>query len=315
MLSVTSLMTIAFVIGLASCNKNEEAPNSTTDRVPVGFSATGVTAAPQTRTTDGGDSWVNGDQIGVFMVNSGTSEINTDENVSNFCYDAQVSSPNSSATFVANSSVAYFPVDGRKVDFIAYYPWKSGQSFGDYAVNVGSQTDQVVIDLLYANSRENKPEGYSKADGLANRPVELKFSHQLSKLILRVWKGTGVTDLTGLSVVIKNLNTRAIFNLNNPSGGLGNVGTPADVTPKETTAPSGSADGIYEAILLPGSTAGATVEFTLGGNTYVWNLAASIPTFEAGSKYIYIITLHKSGAVPEGTITLWEDEHGLGIAE
>jgi hypothetical protein len=303
----------------ASCSQDGDVINSSAERVAVQFSAEALTVTPKTRTTAGGDNWVNGDGIGVFMVNHGTSTINAAENVSNYRYKAAISSPSNSATFAADGSTAYYPVNGDKVDFIAYYRYKSGQSFGTYQINVSSasQDDQAAIDLLWAKADDNgNGDGYSKADGLANTPVNLQFSHQLSKLILTVEKGTGIDDLSGLSVLITGLNTQAAFTLTNGSVGAGSA--PADIVPKTTTVPTALVNGVFEAILLPEATGSAKVEFTLpDGNVYIWDLAAAIAAFQKGSKYEYEITINKTGVTVTGNIEPWTPvtPPGTGTAE
>jgi hypothetical protein len=296
----------------ASCSQDNDVPNSSAARVAVQFSASALSATPQTRTTAGGDSWVENDLIGIFMVDNGTDDIA--ESVSNYRYKATATS--SLSDFVADGSMAYYPVSGGKVDFIAYYPYSSTQGFGTYQINVASasQDDQTAIDLLWAKANKGG-NGYSKADGLLSSPVDLVFSHQLSKLIMTVEKGAGIDDLTGLTILIAGVNTTAQFDLTD--GTLDAVGGPVGIVPKVTTTPTDSEDGVYEAIVLPVSNAGVKVEFTLpDGNTYTWDLEASITTgFQAGKKYIYTITLSKTGLTLTGNITAWSSVNNSGTAE
>jgi endonuclease G len=290
----------------ASCSQDGDVINASAERVAVQFSAEALTVTPKTRTTDGGDSWRENDPIGVFMVDNGTDDIA--ESVSNYRYKATATSP--SSTFAADGSVAYYPVSGDKVDFIAYYPYKAAQTLAStLQVNVATQTDQAAIDLLWAKA-DKGGSGYSKADGLAGNPVNLQFSHQLSKLILTVKNGTGIDDLSGLSVAITGLKTKAAFSLTNGSVGAGS--DPATIVLKTTVEPTISDNGVYEAIVLPESTSGVTVKFSLGGNTYTWDLGAAITGFQKGSKYEYEITINKTAVTVSGAISPWTSGGGVG---
>jgi endonuclease G len=207
-----------------------------------------------------------------------------------------ISTTSSTGAFTpVSGNTIYYPTNGSSVGFIAYYPYQSSiTSLGTYPVNVADQTQK--IDLLYAKTDVN----YNKTAP----SVSLTFAHQLSKLVITAQKGTGVDDLTGLSVTIKGLKTKASFDL---SAGTLAAGTDAAaITPKTITAPASASDnGVYEAILLPETATGSTVEFTIGGNTYTWDLGTSISAFAAKTQYNYTITLNKTGVTVSGTITPW----------
>jgi formylglycine-generating enzyme required for sulfatase activity len=174
------------------------------------------------------------------------------------------------------------------VDFIAYYPWKSGQTLGNYPVDVSTQTNPAAIDLLYSNNATGK----NKSSGA----VQLSFTHALAKLALTVQKGTGIASLSGLTATIKGMNTQANFDLS--AGTFGAASAQADITPLCTQTPGAATDGKYEALLLPLSMTGVTVEFALNGATYTWTPAASTPALNAlqgGYRHDYTITVNKTG--------------------
>jgi hypothetical protein len=65
-----ALMAITLA-AFASCVKDDsgnEIINNLSARIPVQFSAADLFYTPGTRTESGGDTWINGDRIGVFMV-------------------------------------------------------------------------------------------------------------------------------------------------------------------------------------------------------------------------------------------------------
>jgi formylglycine-generating enzyme required for sulfatase activity len=273
---------------LFSCSQDEDLPQDG-DRVAVRFAAATFSTAEQTRTSvgaGGATQWSAGDETGIFMTGDTGNRKYTVSNVS------------TGALSAAAGNELYYPQSGN-VDFIAYYPWKSGQTLGNYPVDVSTQTNPAAIDLLYSNNATGK----NKSSGA----VQLSFTHALAKLALTVQKGTGIASLSGLTATIKGMNTRANFDLSASS--FGAASAQADITPLCTQTPTATADGNYEALLLPRSTSGVTVEFALNGATYTWTPAAGTPALSAlqgGYRYAYTITVNKTGiTVSDGTITPW----------
>jgi hypothetical protein len=249
-----------------------------------------------------GSTWDSNDAIGVFMVDNGANTVRNAE--TNKKYVTATGNSNFAPADPTATNTVYYPVNGDKVDFIAYYPYTSSiTTLGDYSVNVATQTTPANIDLLYAKAT-NSGSGYDKDNTSA---VALTFGHQLSKLTLNV-TAAGSTqiapaDLTTMTVKIGGLNTQASFNL--ATGTLGTASAVADITPYTATAGQK-----YEAILLPGNFSGVSVTFTItdGSNpgNYVWNIPNG--AFEAGKDYRYSVSFTgTSGDVSvTGTIVDWE---------
>ncbi len=154
---------------ISSCS-TDETDSQDDGLVAVEFAASAGGAAsavpaPATRTTDGGDSWASGDEVGVFMVSAGGSlpgDILTVGSVpgDNRKYNVD---PATGALIPDNGDKLFYPQDGSAVDFIAYYPYTgevggaSGQiSQGHiYHLNMSAQTNEATLsklDLLYAKT-------------------------------------------------------------------------------------------------------------------------------------------------------------------
>jgi hypothetical protein len=319
------LATSSLLIGMNSCSNNDEPAVQNNDPVAVRFTAT---SPATTRLEASGDKWENGDAIGVFMVQTTDGTTETVESAVNFKYLANISAgaANASAETTFNPSdnanTIYYPLDNSEVGFIAYYPWKTGQAFGTYAVNVsGTQSDQSALDLLYAKTTET----FQKEP---SAPVALTFTHQLVKLIITAEAGVGI-DIGDLSAVtIYGLKTEADFLLT--TGALTVDGTSAAaIIPQTITAPQSAVsgatpvpavNGVYEAILLPtAATTGAYVMFTVDGEEYKWNLAGDITALTKATKYQYTIKVTKTGAEldddsSKSSITPWTVSTGTGTA-
>jgi hypothetical protein len=248
-----------------------------------------------------GSTWEGNDAIGVFMVDNGATNVRNAE--ANKKY---VTAAGATGNFTPDAgNTVYYPINGDKVDFIAYYPYTSSiTSLGAYSVNVSNQSNLAAINLLYAKAT-NSGNGYNKTNAT---PVALSFNHQLSKLTLNIAQpisSTQITaaDLTSMTVRIDGLNTEASFNL--ATGTLGAASNVKTITPFTETA-----GAKYEAILLPGSFSGVSVTFTItaGSNpgVYVWNVPNG--AFEAGKEYVYNIAFTgTSGNISvTGIINAWD---------
>lgn len=284
-----------------SCAKDSVEAESTNTAIQFDGKINNLKA---TTSTGPSTSWVNGDQIGIFMVNTGTNTIA--ENSSNrvFIYGT------TSFAALAGQDI-FYPVNDTKVDFISYYPYSSTASLAStLPINVGDQSNLAKIDYLYAKSN-NGNLGFNKT---MLSSVPLNFEHKLAKIVIVPVAGQGFLphDIIGsqMQVKIKGMNTVSSLNLS--TGLLGASNTQSDITPFV------SAPGIrYDAIVLPSTFATAgTLSFTfqVGNNTYVWTNPAN-ETFEAGKEYTYSITLQKTGLIL-GTVSVkdWVNVYRSGTA-
>jgi hypothetical protein len=285
-----------------SCKKNDSpAPLPEDEPVAVQFSSNIGVHAPVIKPAAAGSTWGNSDAIGVFMVNNGSSTVR--DGAANKRYATTAGDGNFAPDGTTNT--VYYPVNGDKVDFIAYYPYLSSiTTLGDYSVNVATQTTPAAIDLLYAKAT-NSGSGYDKTN---TSPIALSFSHQLSKLTLNVSTTSDqitADDLVSMTVRIAGLNTQASFNL--ATGTLGSASSVADITPLTVTA-----GAKYEAILLPGGFSGVSVTFGItDGNSpgdYVWNIPDD--AFDAGKEYIYSVSFTNGEVSVTGTINAWDVVNG-----
>lgn len=289
----------AGAIALLSSCKREEL-NIGADHNAIRFTSN-INLAVGTKAADG--AWSANDEIGIFMVANGTSSV-VDDAVNKKHTTAAGDGEFSSDA----SNLLYFPEDGSKVDFIAYYPYQNSiATLGDYNVNVADQSDPEAIDLLYAHSTNNN-EGY---DDSHTASVGLQFRHQLTKLRLNIATpdpGLGISagELAAMTVEVSGLKTTALFDLAD--------GTLSDLTNISTIDLRGVSPGaLYDAIILPDNIPASTVSvtFKLEGKTFVWNVPAI--DFESGKAYIYNIrfiqdeveAIAVSGVM--GEIVDWED--------
>ena len=269
---------------MVSCNTEDTASTTPNGKVAVQF-----TGGISVNTRASGLAWANGDRIGIFM--TGTKQaLSADaikEGVDNVCYQTSGSIAFSP---ISGGKTIYYPIDGD-VDFYSYYPQTTVSDY-KVALNVADQTNQEAIDFMYA-----KTTGCNKA----TPQVDLRFSHMLSRLILNVQPGNGLTedDLNKLKVTIKDQNTTATFNL--ADGVISGDGNPANIKMKAVQVGKR-----YEAILLPTASKIREIEFDLDNGydaPFVWKMDQEL---KGGNLYNYTtVKLTRSTVDMSGTIESW----------
>ena len=287
MKKMTKFFALALLAGaMVSCSTEDTAPSTQNDKVAVQF-----TGGISVNTRAAGVAWADGDRIGIFMTEAGKT-LSADvikEGVDNVCYQS-----NGSIAFspVSGGKTVFFPIDGD-VDFYSYYPQTTVNDY-KVALNMANQTSQEAIDFMYA-----KKTGCNKA----TPQVDLKFNHMLSKLVLNVQPGNGLTqdDLNKLKVTIKDQNTTATFNL--ADGVISGEGNPANIQMKTVIVGKK-----YEAILLPTKSTTREIEFDLDNGhdaPFVWKMDQEL---KGGNLYNYTtVKLTRTGVELSGTIKPWNE--------
>lgn len=294
------LVLLAEVMMLGACSVNDGIQESDNNAVRftagIGDLAT-LQGEPVTKTA--GTTWDSGDAIGIFMVgNGGTTTVHAE--------NKQYTTTGGNTFTPATGNEIFYPMDGSKVNFIAYYPYESGATLGTpINVTIGDQNNQSAFDLLYSS-------GATGSKATASTPVSLTFGHKLAKLVMNTTAdaSVGVSSLVGMAVKINGMNAQNTLDLKTST-----LGTATDnatpIIPRTVT------DGtVYDAIIMPGSYAAGmiTVEFTTGTETFTWNVGAE--TFDGGNEYIYAVTLTRTGVKFTGTIKPWTTiDRGTGTAE
>ena len=287
MKKMTKFFALALLAGaMVSCSTEDTAPSTQNDKVAVQF-----TGGISVNTRAAGVAWADGDRIGIFMTET-KQPLSADaikEGVDNVCYQS-----NGSIGFspVSGGKTIFFPIDGD-VDFYSYYPQTTVNDY-KVALNMADQKSQEAIDFMYA-----KTTGCNKA----KPQVDLKFNHKLSKLILNVQAGNGLTqdDLNNLTVTIKDQNTTATFNL--ADGVISGEGNPADIEMKAVQVGKR-----YEAILLPTASTTREIVFDLKNGheaPFIWKMDSDL---KGGNLYNYTtVKLTRTGMALTGTIEAWKE--------
>lgn len=254
----------------------------------------------QTRAHD--NTWDAGDAIGIHMLDGTTVE------AANQKYTTTATGESGTFT-AADGQTIYFPVDGSQRDFTAYYPYRTPLADGNlYAVDITDQSVQKDIDLMGAG----KVTGKTKNDPA----VAFEFQHKLVKLYLTIKPdGTSLTpdDMKGLEIDITNQKTQAAYDV--VAGGSVTMAAD-DNTPVPVTLLTAADGTSSEGIVLPNTTT-ESMQFVFrlkDATVFTWDIhkADKSKLFEAGNKYVYTITIGKTGIEVTSAVKDWTPGNGAG---
>ena len=280
---------VALATLLLTACQNDEETMQTDARV-----ALQVTSGIQTRAYDA--TWEANDEIGIFGFTQGDAPAQAYTNV-------RYVTTGGDGAFTPDGTTIYLPTDGSSLDFVAYYPHTTDLENGIYTVDVENQSDQSTIDLMAA--------GKQRADRV-NAKVNFNFKHKLSKIVFNFADGDGMalSELAGMKVQLTGQRTLATFDVTKPESAV-NVDTGEPVTLTLNTVANGTS---AEGIVLPSENFdGMTLHLALvdGGSFFNWDLNnSSANKFEAGKKYVYDITVNRTGLSVTATITDWAPGNG-----
>lgn len=249
------------VVAMVSC---EDAEKSLLNSREVWFTSEITTRAS-------GTTWEKGDNIGVFMTKD------TYELTGNALY-FNANEDGAMADF-SSSSPIHYPKSGS-VDFIAYYPYKSGTSLTSYALDLTDQSDLDKIDLMVAIAKD-------KAKSID--AINLQFEHKLSNISVSIKVGEGLdsADLVGASVQLIGTKAMANYNLTSNEIDFGSAEI-QDIT-LNTNDNGTQANGF----VIPQTLYGVQIVISKGGES-IFTGSLSTDVFEAGQQYDYTATITKN---------------------
>ena len=302
-----SAITIIAAGTFVSCNQNVDGIDNTNPNIKmeVNFS-TNITKVELPSTRMSGTIWDANDSIGIFMFEKTSTTIV--ENKENIKY--VTASGGKKGSFLPADETIFFPDNGNEVRFMSYYPYTSGISTFTYNVDVSDQTNQSAIDLLYSFA---DAAFYNKET--PDKKVSLMFNHKLTKIIVNIKPGDGLTNeyIENTVVTFEKFNTKADFNL--LTGDLSNPTELKTITSEKMATAANGYTVSFESIVLPiANPSTAKIVFDLNnGDTgnginsdlFTWNF--NTEELQGGFEYVYNVTIKRSGIVVEAEIKEWEN--------
>lgn len=223
-------------------------------------------------------------------------------------YKKDVTTTYTTGQYTANGSGGltgslYYPATGENIDICAYYPSSVSSSTASFSVGATQTTaaNYQSYDLMYATKLTNKAKGSTHA---------LTFNHALSKIIVTIAAGNGVTadNISNLVSAVKINNTKLTGTVSITGGAISVTGVTGDATDIDIT---GTTKTSHAGIIVPQQVAaGVFITVTYNGQNYTYSLDAN-KTFVAGYVYTYALTLSAQGlSLGSTTINNWTAGEG-----
>lgn len=313
MKKILIFLTIALLLAACS-NDNDPAATNEEGRIPL--QVTGYISNFHLGVTRAADShWEEGDEIGIYAVNSGDQPTNlqsdqhapfklrnggtgeTDNH--NDTYNFKV--------FFSNSPV-YLPEDGSSIDVYGYYPYNATYTNPqDIPVDVSMQNPQKNIDLMTTGIVSRTTINGDTRINKLNPSCQLLFHHRLTKLVFNLKPGEDFTnkDIEGAtSLTIGSQKTTATYNIYTDE--LTCVGESNQTITAAVGSTKSGYEKTFEAIVLPNDADNnpaidCKVTIVVDGRSYSFtiirtgeesNIKVKTVSFFAGYKYEYNVTVY-----------------------
>ena len=263
-------------------------PSKPESKMPINISMT----VDNTRVT--GNSFDNGDKIGLFVVNHNADGSAPSLTLSgNYANNVQYSY---NGTWTPATPL-YWKDNTTHADFYLYYPYTASLSSVDampfsVKANQSNIVDYKAGDLLIGKSTNIAP---------SESAVQINAKHMMSMMQVTVAPGNGFTAeslaAAQVSVKINGIKTQATANLS--TGAITATGSATTITPLHE-------DGSYKALIVP-QTVGESKLITVNVDGRDYNLTKAF-TFESGKCYKSTVTVKKTSNGVNVDITKWEDD-------
>lgn len=212
------------------------------------------------------------------------------------------------------SPTNYFPGNGHGIDIYGIYPTSieaSTQQTFTVSTDQSEDENYKASDLMFAAKQKIEDR---------KAPLTLTFKHQLSKVIVKLVKGTGLKDNDLNDAVVKILNTKPACNIESVGENeMTNIAVSGDAQEiKVGTWDSSTTSGLA-AIVVPQKIAEGTdliqVELS-NGATYKYKYTTKsgenqFTGFTPGNQHTFTLTLSTSGITVNAEISGWVEGTGV----
>lgn len=289
------LMAAVIMTGFAACSSDEDLPTKNYADTPMSLSA-GITM-PSTRAGYDSDTDLQSSDFGLFVSTAGSTqgEVNYDK------YNATNMKCSYTGGAWGTAEQLLWKGNSNQVTYYAYMPYNADSNMNPESYSFDVKENQTAAEDIKASDflLSTKKTVTAAAEGV-NGTLPIAFDHVLSKLTVKLTKGTELADdVTFTTVTIKkcalsatiNLSTKAITTDNNTTGDI--------------LMHSVAANEEYQAIIMPQTFAQTdsnplTIEiYSSDGKTYLF-VADKKLTFVSGYNYTLPITVGRDKVVPSG---------------
>lgn len=306
-----TLLSVCVLATLFACNnESEQLSNNKTDDGVITINST-VGSMAKTRATGDGtalqdNAFQDNAEINVYLSENGGSSTTYPQPLT-YKYNSS-SNPNMTLTGTYAGNTYYFPNNGNGVDAYAIYPTTSFASGITIAADQKSDTDYKSNDWMFGTN--NPTNDASFAGTKKGSTIQLTFKHIMSKIVVKLVPGDGVTEDDLNNATIKMFRALPETSLTGLSVNGYTLGTATGTAPaggyEFGTRNSTNGNSI---IIVPqtitADTSTPLFQVTIGSGTYSYCLSTE-KEFKGGNSYIYTFNLSSAGLTVETiTVTDW----------
>ena len=285
----------AVLAALASCSNEHELSQQSAEDTPIRIQANvgGITTRAAHNLLS---SFGNGDAINVYITENTTVNNGTSSGAS---YSPTVYTHNGSSFAAAPAQTQYFPSNGNGIDVWGVYPSTVIENTQNFTIESDQADDDKYkkSDLMFATKLSDKKKGNT---------INLSFTHQLSKIIVKLAQEDGVNaDLTNAEIKLTNVVNKIA--LSSVSGSGITLGALSEVAGDkgELTIGKYAIEGTA-AIVIPQSTTSMQFKVTLAnGGTYTAAIPRAPENFVANTAYTYTLKLKANDISISAQINPW----------
>jgi len=247
-----------------------------------------------------GNSFEDGDKMGVYVVDYNGSTAGTLQNSGNRADNVGHTLNASTGKWNADKTI-YFKDKNTNVDIYGYYPYTAIANASAYKFSITQ--DQSVegyeaSDFLWAKAANIAP---------TSETISLTFNHIMSGLKITLQEGSGFDsgewDIASKSVVVKNAKLNASIDLATGTPSVTGEVSPTGVIPMED-------EGIYRAVIVPQTISAGTALIAVSVDGYSYYMKKSEDfIYESGKVYTFTLTVNKSQS--SGTYEIVLDNEGI----
>ena len=207
------------------------------------------------------------------------------------------------------TTTQYFPSNGNGIDVWAVYPSTVTKSSTDFTIESDQTNDANYkkSDLMFASKLTNQKK---------NDDITLSFSHQLSKIIVKLDRETGVDGvLDGAVIKLTDVVKKtALTSVNGDGITLGSLSSDAGDKGELTIGTYDATNGTA-AIVIPQSASSMKFKITLAnGGSYTAAMPNNTTAFAANTEYTFTLTLKANEISINAEINTWTKATDSGDA-
>lgn len=300
MMKTSKIIMLSTLLGLVACSSDDTVLQEGEEGcIPITFAA--IDIQEQTRATDGllESNFDSGKDINVNIKAGSAAAVD---------YTFTTGSGGSMSLKETDpvQPVPYYPTGNNTTIIKVWYPANAGATF---AVSSEQNVDDnyKASDLMYGKPYDTDADDYIEGCSIGKPTtnpapaVNLKFEHLLSKVKIKLTKGTGVTSITGIQLV--GVKTSVTFDSSTGTA------TTIDGTTGNITVASGSTDiadgtSYYSALIPAQAVDGNFLVITTSAGDATYSLTK---TFAAGHQYTINLTVSSAEIGTTTAITGWSD--------